>query len=115
LSGPSEFFERAYAPLLTAIPDLERRDWIVLAGPTEQGGNWVGCGGHYVGRFPAPWLDIPSTGQFVHMRFHEFYRFVDNKVVEIQAIWDVPEVMIQANAWPMSPSLGRELMVPGPL
>lgn len=115
LSGPGEFYDQAYAPLLAAIPDLERRDWIVMAGPTEQGGHWVGCGGHYAGTFAAPWLDIPPTGQFVHMRFHEFYRFVDGKVVEIQAIWDVPEVMIQAGAWPMSPSLGRELMVPAPM
>ena len=32
----------------------------------------------------------------------------------MQAIWDLPELMLQANAWPMSPSLGREMFIPGP-
>jgi predicted ester cyclase len=48
------------------------------------------------------------------MRFHEFYRFVDGKIVEIQSLWDIPEVMMQANAWPMAPSLGLEYHIPGP-
>ena len=29
-------------------------------------------------------------------------------------LWDIPELMMQANAWPMAPSLGREWHVPGP-
>ena len=48
------------------------------------------------------------------MRFHEFYKFWEGKIVEVQAIWDVPEVMMQANSWPMAPSLGREYHIPGP-
>jgi predicted ester cyclase len=48
------------------------------------------------------------------MRFHEFYRFEGGRVVEMQALWDIPEVMMQAGAWPMVPSLGREWHVPGP-
>ena len=114
LTGPEELFETCFAPLAQAMPDLERRDWIVMAGPTEQGGAWVGCGGHYMGTFVAPWLGIPPTGHLTHMRFHEFYRFEDGKVVEMQALWDIPEVMMQANAWPMAPSLGREFCIPGP-
>lgn len=112
--GPEAFYDAAYAPLLVAMPDLERRDWIVIAGETEHGGTWVGCAGHYVGTFVAPWLDIPPTGHLAHMRFHEFYRFKDGKVVEFQAIWDIPELMMQASAWPLAPSLGREMMIPGP-
>ena len=65
----------------------------------------VGCGGHYSGTFISPWLDIPATGHLAHMRFHEFFRFEEGKIVEIQALWDIPEVMMQANAWPMAPSL----------
>ena len=36
------------------------------------------------------------------------------KVVEMQALWDIPELMMQARAWPMAPGLGREWQVPGP-
>lgn len=114
LDGPEDLFTQAYQPLQQSIPDLERRDTIVIAGSPDNGSHWVGCCGYYTGSFMKPWLDIPATGHHVSMRFHEFYRFQDNRVVEMQALWDIPELMLQANAWPMSPSLGREWHVPGP-
>ena len=113
-TGVDAYYEKAYAPLLGALPDLERRDTIVMSGPTTEGNDWIGCGGFYCGTFRAPWLDIPPAGHLLHMRFHEFYRVVDGRIVEMQAIWDIPEVMMQAGAWPMVPSLGREWHVPGP-
>lgn len=114
ISGVDAYLEQAYAPLLRAWPDLERRDYIVMSGPTPEGADWVGCGGYYTGEFIVPWLDIPPTGHLAHMRFHEFYRFENDRITEMQALWDVPEVMLQADAWPMSPALGREWHVPGP-
>lgn len=103
-----------YQTLQSAIPDLERRDTIIMSNQTEKGDAWVGCCGYYTGVMVKDWLDIPATGRMVSMRFHEFYRMVDGCVVEMQAIWDIPELMMQANAWPMAPSLGREWHVPGP-
>ena len=112
--GLDAFYETAFAPLLKAWPDLERRDYIVMAGTDDHGHDWVGCGGYFTGTSFGPWLDIPPNGHQSHMRFHEFYRFVDGKVVEVQSLWDIPEVMLQSNAWPMAPSLGREWHIPGP-
>ena len=114
LDGPIGLYEHGFKPLQHALPDLERRDTIVMAGPAGSGANWVGCCGYYTGTFVRPWLDIPPTGHQVAMRFHEFYRMVDGKVAEMQALWDIPEVMLQARAWPMAPALGREWQVPGP-
>ena len=114
MEGPEMLYEVAYAPLFTALPDLERRDWIISTGMDADGADWIGCAGHYIGTFLSPFLDIPPTGHLAHMRFHEFYRVAEGKVVEMQAIWDLPELMLQADAWPMSPSLGRELFIPGP-
>ncbi|MEM9132440.1 MAG: ester cyclase [Actinomycetota bacterium] len=114
LDGPSGLFEHALGPLQVALPDLERRDWIVMAGPDANGKDWVGCGGTYTGTFLAPFLDIPPTGLPVSMRFHEFYRVEGDRVVEMQALWDIPELLMQAGVWPMGPSLGREWRVPGP-
>ena len=114
LDGPQGLFDQGFKPLQHAIPDLERRDTIVMAGSGGSGANWVGCCGYYTGSFMRPWLDIPPTGHQVAMRFHEFFRMEDFKVVEMQALWDIPELMLQARAWPMSPALGREWQVPGP-
>lgn len=48
------------------------------------------------------------------MRYHEFFRIETDQVVEMQALWDIPQVMMQANAWPMTLGLGVEWLVPGP-
>jgi len=114
IEGTEAFFKRAIAPLVKAWPDVERRDYIVMAGTDGDGQDWVGCGGLFIGTSVEPWLHIPPTGHLTHMRFHEFFRLVDGKVVEMQSLWDIPEVMMQADAWPMPPSLGREFNIPGP-
>ncbi|SLN19592.1 SnoaL-like domain protein [Roseivivax jejudonensis] len=114
MTGPGALFDEALAPLFHAVPDLERRDHIVIAGDTPEGACWLGCGGYYTGLFARPFLNIPPTRHQMHMRFHEFYRFEGGRIVEMQALWDIPEVMMQAGAWPLAPSLGREWHVPGP-
>lgn len=115
LTGATEYYETCLTPLNSAIPDLERRDMILLAGTTPEGSDWIGCMGNYMGTFLRPFLDIPPTGHLVHMRYHEFFRVKDGLVVELQAIWDIPELMMQARAWPMAPQLGAYLCTPAPM
>jgi predicted ester cyclase len=115
LTGPESLYEQVYAPLFNAMPDLERRDMITMAGTTPEGQDWVGTMGNYMGTFLMPWLGIPPSGHLTHMRYHEFFRIEDGKIVEIQAIWDIPEVMVQARAWPLAPQLGIFLCTPAPM
>lgn len=111
----SEGLLDALTSLAAAMPDLERRDMILLAGTTPGGQDWVGMCGNYMGTFVAPFLDIPPTGHLAHMRYHEYLRVEDGQVVEIHAIWDIPELMMQARAWPMAPQLGAYLCTPAPM
>ena len=113
LIGPAACYESVYAPLISAIPNLERRNYITMAGEVNNE-IWVGCAGFYCGVFKSSWLDIPPTMQVVQMRFHEFYRVRESKVTEIQAVWDIPALMMQAGVWPMAPAIGIEWLVPGP-
>lgn len=115
VTGGEGLFEAALAPLHAALPDLERRDMIVLAGTTPEGEGWVGCMGNYMGTFTMPFLNIPPTGHLAHMRYHEFFRVENGKVIEMQVIWDIPELMMQAGAWPMAPQLGAYLCTPAPM
>ena len=113
--GGEGLLEVALAPLIEAMPDLERREVIAVAGPVDRTDDWwVGHCGHYVGTFERPFLGIPPTGRVVQVRLHEFFRVAEGRVIEMQAIWDLPALMMQANAWPMAPSLGVEWMSPAP-
>lgn len=117
LTGRDALWSELYAPLLRAMPDIERRDFIVMAGPrwgVDQSGDWVGVGGNFIGTFTQPWLGIPPTGRPIYLRYHEYMRFEDGQAVEMEAIWDIPQLMLQAGAWPMAPQLGVEWMCPGP-
>jgi predicted ester cyclase len=105
------WYDTSFAPLGAALPDVERRDMIVTAGRTPEGADWLGCCGVYTGTFAGPLLDIPPSGQQVVLRYHEFFRIEDGRVTEVQAIWDLPSLMMQAGAWPMAPSLGRDLLL----
>jgi hypothetical protein len=115
VNGSEGLMQTALLPLHEAMNDLERRDMIVLAGTTPEGQDWIGCMGNYMGTFVAPFLDIPPTGHLAHMRYHEYFRIECGKVVEMQAIWDIPELMMQAGAWPMAPQLGKYLCTPAPM
>lgn len=122
LDGGAGWWDAALAPLLAAIPDVERRETIRITGRDQSGALWVGSCGFYCGAFEAPFLGIPPTRRMTAMRFHEFARLADGSedgpgggaVAEVQALWDLPEVMMQAGAWPMGPSLGRDWQAPGP-
>ena len=115
LIGPEALFDTCYAPLLAAMPDLERRDMIVMAGTTPEGQDWVGCMGNYMGAFTTPFLSIRPTGHLAHMRYHEFFRVEDGRITQMQAIWDIPELMMLAGVWPMAPQLGAYLATPAPM
>ena len=114
MTGADSYWHDALSVLYAAWPDVERREFIVMAGSDTHGADWVGCGGNFIGTFTHPFLGIPPTGHLAHMRYHEYYRFENDKIVEIQVLWDIPEVFMQAGAWPLAPSLGREWHIPGP-
>ena len=46
---------------------------------------------------------------------HEFFKFENDQIVEVQAIWDIPELMVLSKTWPMAPQLGAFVCTPGPM
>lgn len=115
VEGPEAYYATCLGPLHHAMPDLERREMILIAGTTPEGQDWAASMGSYMGTFLSPFLGIPATGHLAHMRFHEYFKLQDGQITEVQMIWDIPELMIQAGAWPMAPQLGKFLNTPGPM
>lgn len=113
LTGVDAVADHAWSPLRHAFPDLERRDDVAIEGPFETG-DWIATTGNYAGTWTEPWLGFPPTEQLTWIRFGEFYRVVDDKVVEARVLWDVLDVLRQAGRSPLPRSDGAEGLVPGP-
>ena len=136
LPGAQAVVERLYAPLLAAMPDLERRSDLFFAGqwtspppgivghsPPEvrAEGWWATASGHYVGTLREPWLGIPASGEPVALRFGEFYRWqpqgddpARGHIVEARVLLDIVDLARQAGRRLLPQSAGREWLVPGP-
>jgi len=102
-----------WEPLLDAVPDLERREDISLAGLWRDS-VWIAATGHYQGNFLRPWLGAFPTRGIIRLRFGEFSRMESGKIVEQYTIIDILDFLRQADLWPIVPSLGCADLTPGP-
>lgn len=117
LTGTDELWSQVYAPLFAAMPDMERADFMVMVGPRRGGreaGDWVGLGDNIFGTHRAPWLGIPATRRATFLRYVKYLRVEGGRVVEMERLWEIPQLMLQAGAWPMAPQLGLDWLCPGP-
>ena len=122
LHGTEAVARRFWQPLKHAFPDLQRRDDVLLGGAsplstgesTRGSGDWVAATGHLVGTWQRDWLGLPSTGRLAALRFGEFHRLQDGRVVESRVLLDLPDLMRQAGCNPLPRSPGAEITAPGP-
>ena len=117
LRGPSAVAKAFWAPLMEAFTRLQRRPDIFLAGRNEMDGfssTWVVSMGHLLGLFDRPWLGIRPTGRIAMLRYAEFDRVEDGRIVESAMFCDIPHLMIQAGQNPFPPQTGAHLVQPGP-
>jgi len=99
-----------WQPLLRSFPDLQRDTTIFFGGQSNgradglfDGKEWV-CGlGHFIGTFKKDWLTIPASGKKTQIRWSEFCRLHEGKIVEIYILMDIPDVMRQAG-FPVVPT-----------
>lgn len=115
--GAEAVAEGFWQPFLTAMTRLQRRPDIFMAGRNQIDGFksvWVVSMGHLMGLFDRPWLGILPTGRIVMMRYAEFDRVENGRIVETAMFFDIPQVMIQAGQNPFPPQTGAHLVQPGP-
>jgi predicted ester cyclase len=111
LSGAQAQIEGFWQPLLNAFPGLKRRCDIFIGGHV----HWVGAIGYFDGIFSHDWLGIPPTGEMLHIRFGEFSAVHNGKIVLTYLLIDILDVIRQAGFQLVPPSLGEEILVPGPM
>jgi predicted ester cyclase len=113
--GKAAVLKTVLQPMWEAFPDLERCDDTILTGHFKDG-DWTVAYGHWVGTFTKPWLSIPPTCGAVSLRFGEYMRWHEGKVIEIFWIVDLLDLMRQAKCFPRSvtPPRGLTDRVPAP-
>ena len=119
MQGTNSVAKAVWQPLKNSLPNLERRDEILVGGRyRDRHGDehdLVACMGHYCGTFKKDWLDIPATGQPLYVRYGEVHTVKDGKITSSSCLWDVLDVIRQAGFWPLAPSWGLEGRWMGPI
>ncbi len=105
--------DRHLLPMKRAMPDLERRDDILMGGRWKDG-DWISATGYYYGTFTGEWHGLQPSGTWLYVRFGEFYKLVGGMVVDAYVMLDWVDVFRQLGCNPLRPALGVEGLCPPP-
>ena len=84
-----------YDLIATSFPVIRRQPYVFLGG-TWNGETWVATTGDFIGRMLRPFLGIPAGPEFRRLRFGEFYKVADGRIVEIRCLYDILGLAAQA-------------------
>lgn len=123
LQGVDAFFQHYWHPIAAALPDIEYRPLVRVAGYYDgreldgdgAAGDWVNTTGYLVGTWKAPLLGIPPSFRTLYLRFGELIRVADGRIVEAYVIPDFIDAMVQRGVCPLRPSLGHPGLVLPPM
>ncbi|NBB99146.1 MAG: nuclear transport factor 2 family protein [Alphaproteobacteria bacterium] len=106
-----------WRPFLRAMTRVQRREDVFFAGANQIddfASVWVVSMGHLMGLFDAPFLGIRPTGRITMLRYAEFHRVAQGRIVETAFFCDLLHLMQQAGQYPLPPQTGAHLVQPGP-
>jgi hypothetical protein len=116
--GVEAVAESFWRPYLTAMSRVQRRQDVFFANENSlegEPGTWVVSMGHLMSLFDKPFLSIPPTRKIAMLRYAEFNRVLDGKIVETALFCDLIHLMHQAGLQPLPPQTGAHLVQPGPM
>jgi len=117
INSTERVVNKFWIPFKASMSRMQRRMDIFMAGKNSlsASGVWVVSMGHLMGLFDKPWLGILPTGKMIFLRYCEFNRIEDNKIVETAMYFDIPHLMTQAGICPFKSQTAVHLIQPGPL
>lgn len=123
LHGATGFMSDFWLPLLRSFPDLKRQCHLFMGGRsngridgdiTRDGQMWVSGTGIFKATFAQDYLTIPANGRKVNIRWGEFCRLENGKIVEIYCLLDLIDLMQQVGFHVLPPSRGQDGLYPPP-
>ena len=123
LHGVQAFVSEFWLPLNQSFPGLKRQTHLFFGGESNgridgdfalDGKMWVTGTGYFTGTFAQDYLMIPATGGQVNIRWGEFCRIEQGKIVEAYVLLDLIDLMQQAGFHVLPPSRGADGLYPPP-
>lgn len=112
LQTKSQIISQFWQPLITALPDIERKPFIHIESEYE-GKHWIAGTGYFIGTFTDDLLGIPATNRTLYLRYTELVQLEAGKIKQCFIILDFLDAMNQAGVNPLRKSLGHDgLMMP---
>jgi predicted ester cyclase len=124
LEGADEFINGFWRPLKESFPDLKRETHIFMGGESNgridgnialDGNMWVSGTGYFNATFEKDYLDILATRKRVRIRWGEFCKMENGKIVEIYFLLDLIDLIQQAGFEVLPPSRGKDGLFPPPV
>ena len=118
LSGAEEVSKIFWQPFRHAFKNMQRRMDIFIAGKNQIDGFesvWVVSMGHLMGLFDNEWLGIAPSRKMALLRYCEFNKVENGKIIETAMFFDIPHIMMQVGLNPFPPQTGAHLVQPGPM
>jgi len=112
-TGSSGYLSNIIYPMINSFKGFQRRNNIIIGGE-YLGGEWVTSTGYFLGHFDKSWLGIPPSGKLEHIRYGEFHKMRDGKIIQSQIFLGVAELLIDLGIWPLELMGGYEGVTPGP-
>ena len=120
-SSSQEWYSNFWLPFVDAFAGVSRETHMLFGGISQgkadnspDGQSWVGATGYYEGVFSKSWLGFEPTHQKIKIRWGEFFRFENNKIVEMYTLLDIIDFLQQINRNPLPPSHGADFVYPSP-
>ena len=114
IKGIDNVKNKLWRPIKKALPDLERRNNLVIGGAFRDK-VFVSFISHLTGTFINEWLGIPPTNKTIFLRTCEAHQITNNKIIKSYTLIDTVDFIRQAGHWPINKSLGSEGMWPSPI
>ena len=117
LAGLDALAAGFWEPLREAMAPLQRRPDIFMAGHQAgyaMPGTWVCEMGHLLGLFDRPFLGIPPTRKAAFLRYCEWSRVEEGRIVDQALFLDLDFLLAQAGRFPYGWTTGAVLLTPGP-
>ena len=106
-SGLQDFKDKFWAPLFEALPDIERREQVVIGGAFRDKIQ-VGSISILSGTFKKPLFGIKPINKMVNLKCCEVHELKNNKIVESHILIDLLDLIFQTGINPIHRSRGSE-------